>query len=149
MNKMANNERINCCPICGRDPSVVRIKSIKEYGVEIKCNICLMHTGMHKTENEAIRKWNALTKAATKIMAKPKKERTITMELEPPELQSDRYVVRSRECGVGIEAYPTLRDAVVQLNILEQEDRVNGTYEPNFYEIWDDVKNEVVDPVDY
>lgn len=138
---MANGERINCCPICGRNPSIVRF-----LGVEIKCNSCRIRTDMCRTEDKVIKLWNALTKTTTKIMTRPKKERTITMELE---LQNDRYVVRSRECGVGIEAYPTLRDAVVQLNILEQEDKINGTYEPNFYEIWDDFKNEIVDPVEY
>lgn len=61
MDNTTNDKRINCCPICGRYPSEVRVKSIKEYGVEIKCNSCRIRTDMCRTEDEAIKLWNALT----------------------------------------------------------------------------------------
>jgi transcription elongation factor Elf1 len=55
---------INNCPKCGVEPHVIPIfDSDDEYcGSEVECYHCRLHTGCCETENEAILKWNEMTK---------------------------------------------------------------------------------------
>lgn len=54
---------------------------------------------------------------------------------------SGRYVVRDKEAGNDIETkVKTLDEAENLVAKFEAEDRANGCYEPNFYEIYDAVK---------
>lgn len=58
--------KINRCPKCGRKPGEIRVKSISHPGVEFECYDCGFHTGRCKTRNEAIEKWNEMTKGENK-----------------------------------------------------------------------------------
>lgn len=58
--------QINRCPKCGREPSMIKIKSITNYGVEVECYDCGLHSGCCDTKEEAIKKWNELTKGDNK-----------------------------------------------------------------------------------
>lgn len=60
--------KINKCPKCGREPSVfskatitkeLRMENVR---VEAECYDCGLHTGSCNTHDEAIEKWNELTK---------------------------------------------------------------------------------------
>ena len=53
--------QINRCPKCGREPSVIRIKSIDGYGVEIECYDCGLNSGRCEAPEKAVTKWNGLT----------------------------------------------------------------------------------------
>lgn len=50
-------------------------------------------------------------------------------------LMSTAYYIRDRESGNLIESFSTLSEAVKKLSEFEASDEVDGTYEPNFYEI--------------
>lgn len=58
--------KINKCPKCGREPSILiwRRNDDEETisGYEAECYDCGLHTGCCETRNEAITKWNELTK---------------------------------------------------------------------------------------
>lgn len=57
---------INQCPKCGREPSNIELinplKTLEILGYEIECYDCGLHTGSCKTQDEAVTKWNELTK---------------------------------------------------------------------------------------
>ena len=57
----------NRCPKCGRMPSNVELihpltKSIEILGYEVECYDCGLHTGRCETRDEAVEKWNEITK---------------------------------------------------------------------------------------
>lgn len=58
--------KINKCPKCGGDPSNVELinpfKTLEILGYEVECYDCGLHSGRCDTEEEAITKWNELTK---------------------------------------------------------------------------------------
>jgi hypothetical protein len=58
--------QINKCPKCGREPSnielIIPLKTLNILGYEIECYDCGLHSGRCDTEEEAINKWNELTK---------------------------------------------------------------------------------------
>lgn len=45
------------------------------------------------------------------------------------------YIIRDREAGNIIEAVDTYEEAIKTVEAYEEEDRNNGNYTPNFYEI--------------
>lgn len=46
-----------------------------------------------------------------------------------------KYVVRDREAGNIIEQFDTLEDAEKQLEMCESDDKEQGIYEEDFYEV--------------
>jgi len=46
-----------------------------------------------------------------------------------------KYVIRDREAGNVIDEYNTLQEAEQVLAQFEEEDKKNGVYTPDFYEI--------------
>lgn len=46
-----------------------------------------------------------------------------------------KYIIRDREAGNVIAKFVTYEEAIMELNKYEEEDRRDGTYEPDFYEI--------------
>lgn len=54
---------IRLCPKCGRGPSVITWSIAGDnIGYEAECYDCGLHTGRCDTKEEAIKKWNELTK---------------------------------------------------------------------------------------
>lgn len=51
-----------------------------------------------------------------------------------------RYVIRDREAGNIIESFNSLNEAQKCVDLFEQEDRIQDIFEPNFYEIYDTIK---------
>lgn len=51
-----------------------------------------------------------------------------------------RYVIRDREAGNIIESFTHLSEAKKCVELFETEDRINNTFEPDFYEIYDTEK---------
>lgn len=47
-----------------------------------------------------------------------------------------KYIIRDREAGNIIDEFQTMEEAERQLEAYEEEDKINGEYEPDFYEIW-------------
>lgn len=47
-----------------------------------------------------------------------------------------KYIIRDREAGNIIDELQTMEEAERQLKAYEEEDKQNGEYEPDFYEIW-------------
>lgn len=45
------------------------------------------------------------------------------------------YVIRDREAGNVIDKFNTLEDAQIELARYEENDKMDGIYEPDFYEI--------------
>jgi hypothetical protein len=60
--------QINRCPKCGREPVVARIVNDRYVllGYQVDCDDCCLHTGRYGTRDEAIAKWNELTKGENK-----------------------------------------------------------------------------------
>lgn len=55
--------QINRCPKCDREPSVITLSIAGDtIGYETECYDCGLHTGSCETTDEAIAKWNELTK---------------------------------------------------------------------------------------
>lgn len=48
------------------------------------------------------------------------------------------YVTRDREAGNVIDEFDTLKEAEEAIRKYEEEDKTDGTYTPNFYEIAED-----------
>lgn len=46
-----------------------------------------------------------------------------------------KYVIQNRETGDVIDEFDTQSEAEAALNSYEEEDKSNGIYEANFYEI--------------
>jgi transcription elongation factor Elf1 len=55
--------KINRCPKCGREPSVIKTIDYTRYkvGYEIRCYDCKILTETTKTRDEAVAKWNEMT----------------------------------------------------------------------------------------
>lgn len=55
--------KINLCPICGREPVELKYSSIsrKVIGYKIFCDFCCTTSGMWKTRQKAVKKWNEVT----------------------------------------------------------------------------------------
>lgn len=53
-------------------------------------------------------------------------------------------VIRNREAGIIIERFETVEEARETLAKFEEEDEENEIYEPDFYEIYDTEKEEIV-----
>ena len=46
-----------------------------------------------------------------------------------------RYITQDREAGNRIESFDTLADAEHAIELYEVDDKQNGVYTPNFYEV--------------
>lgn len=46
-----------------------------------------------------------------------------------------KYIIRDREAGNVIDKFATQEEAELALQEYEEEDKRDGTYEPDFYEI--------------
>lgn len=55
-----------------------------------------------------------------------------------------RYVIRNRESGTIIEEFETLEEAKEEVAYYEELDKEHEIYEPDFYEIYDTEKEEIV-----
>ena len=53
-----------------------------------------------------------------------------------------KYTIRSRKAGIEIDDFDTLEEAKAELERYEAEDKADGNFTPDFYEIWDKEKNE-------
>lgn len=59
--------QINRCPKCGRKPVSIEMYTPEFFLVwYIKCLRCKLHTGLCKTKDEAVAKWNENAKKETK-----------------------------------------------------------------------------------
>lgn len=56
-----------------------------------------------------------------------------------------RYIIRDKEAGNYISTFQNLEDAKKQLNQFEKEDKKDGIYTPDFYEIYDVEKERIID----
>jgi hypothetical protein len=54
------------------------------------------------------------------------------------------FSIRNRETGTVIEEADTLTEALKVISKYENEDKANGTYEDGFYEVFDNVLEEVI-----
>lgn len=55
-----------------------------------------------------------------------------------------KYWTRDREAGNKIECFETLEEAQKALTAYEEEDKKDGTYEENFYEIYNTETEEIL-----
>lgn len=54
---------INRCPKCGGEPVYMKMYAgVFFCGYRVECFACRLHTGCCKTKDEAIAKWNEMTK---------------------------------------------------------------------------------------
>ena len=58
-------------------------------------------------------------------------------------METERYIIRSRN-GWEIESCETLEDALDVIESFETKDEYEGIYTPDFYEVYDTVKEEIV-----
>ena len=56
----------------------------------------------------------------------------------------EKYLIRQSETGLEIESASTIEEARKIISDYEREDEANGEYEPNYYEIYDTEKEEVI-----
>lgn len=56
-----------------------------------------------------------------------------------------RYWTRDREAGSKIEPFAALEEAREAIVDYENQDKADGTYSENFYEIYDEEKEEIVE----
>lgn len=54
------------------------------------------------------------------------------------------YIIRDREAGNKIAEFSTLEEAIRKLKEYEEDDEKDGTYTPDFYEIYNSEKEEIV-----
>lgn len=59
-------------------------------------------------------------------------------------MNTKRFIVRDREAGVWIESFNSLLEAIKCIEQFETEDKVNGIYEFDFYEVYDSELEEIV-----
>lgn len=55
-------------------------------------------------------------------------------------MKHSRYIIRDREAGNVIDAFDTPDQAKNELIKFEKTDKKEGSYTPDFYEIWDSVE---------
>lgn len=64
--------QINRCPKCGREPLIIKVcvktedDKFEHIGFEFECYTCCLHSGLCETFEEAVAKWNELTKGEIK-----------------------------------------------------------------------------------
>lgn len=56
-----------------------------------------------------------------------------------------RYVTRESVAGNVIEWFNTIEEAKKAIHKYEEEDKRDGYFEPDFYEIYDNVKEEIIE----
>ena len=56
-----------------------------------------------------------------------------------------RYIIQDREAGNNIDEFDTLEEAKKTLEEYEKQDKKDGIYEENFYAIYDQQTQELVD----
>jgi hypothetical protein len=54
------------------------------------------------------------------------------------------FEIRNGQGGNVIDSFDSLEDATYALNEHEEDDKLDGIYEENFYEIFDTINNEIV-----
>ena len=59
-------------------------------------------------------------------------------------IAGETYIIRDREAGNKIAEFGTFEKALNALKGFEEDDEKDGTYTPDFYEIYDTVKEEIV-----
>lgn len=56
-----------------------------------------------------------------------------------------RYVIRDRETGANeMEAFATIEEAKAKIEEYEEQDKADGIYEENFYEIYDTETEKII-----
>ena len=55
-------------------------------------------------------------------------------------MKHSRYIIRDREAGNVIDSFDTPDEAKNELMKFEKVDKKEGSYTPDFYEIWDSVE---------
>jgi hypothetical protein len=64
---------------------------------------------------------------------------------EKVERQKYRYIIQNRETGSMIEGFDTLNEVKNALcKYKEEDDQLNGGFDPDFYEVWDQLQDEEV-----
>lgn len=64
--------QINRCQKCGREPITIRFRAVENFNsipkisTKIECYACAVNTGQCKSYDEAVAKWNELTKGEMK-----------------------------------------------------------------------------------
>lgn len=59
-------------------------------------------------------------------------------------IEEMRYLIRDRESGNVISKFATLKDARMALELYEEQDKVDGIYKEDFYEIYVLLNDEAV-----
>lgn len=59
-------------------------------------------------------------------------------------MKHSRYIIRDREAGNIIDSFDTPDEAKCELIQFEKTDKKEGSYTPDFYEIWDSLIDEEV-----
>lgn len=60
-------------------------------------------------------------------------------------MEKYKWIIRDREAGNKIDCFETLEEAKRTLEEYEKQDKIDGIYEPNFYEIYNVEKEEIYD----
>lgn len=60
-------------------------------------------------------------------------------------MEKYNWIIRDREAGNKIDCFKTLEEAKKTLEEYEKQDKIDGIYEPNFYEIYNTEKEEIYD----
>lgn len=55
------------------------------------------------------------------------------------------FIVRDSNTRTKIDSFEELENAKFVINMFEHVDKLDGIYEPNFYEIYDSEKEEIVE----
>jgi hypothetical protein len=64
---------------------------------------------------------------------------------EKAERQRYRYIIQDSEAGNMIEGFNTLIEVKnALLKYKEEDDQLNGGFDPDFYEVWDQLQGEKV-----
>lgn len=56
-----------------------------------------------------------------------------------------RYWTRDREAGNRIESFTTLEEARKAIKAYEEQDKNDGTYTADFYEIYDEEEEKIIE----
>ena len=60
-------------------------------------------------------------------------------------MEKYKWIIRDSEAGNKIDCFATLEEAKRTLEEYEKQDKIDGIYEPNFYEIYNVEKEEIYD----
>ena len=58
--------------------------------------------------------------------------------------KTKRYIVRDREAGNPIDEFVRLEEAEATIEEFEAEDKRNGEFKPEFYEVYDSITELIV-----